>query len=102
VARKLAADPNARLVIDAYYRKGEKQTMAYERGKNVRDRLADGSIGVSVDANRLLVRPSGLSEDGTQVRLSLLPVGAKMPPGAQAVDVGAVTKEGQRAPKRQR
>lgn len=102
VARKLAADPNARLVIDSYYRKGEKQTMAYERGKNVRDRLADGSIGVTVDANRLIVRPSGLSEDDTQVRLSLIPVGAKIPPGAQAVDVGAVTKEGQRAPARRR
>ncbi len=98
VARKLAADPSARLVIDSYYRKGEKQTMAYERGKNVRDRLADGSIGVSVDANRLIVRPSGQSEDGTQVRMSLLPTGAKMPPGAQSVDVGAVAKEGQRAP----
>ncbi len=97
VARRLEADPNARLVIDSYYRKGEKQTMAYERGKHVRDRLADGSIGVFVDANRLIVRPSGLSEDGTQVRLMLLPAGAKMPPGAQTVDVGAVAKEGRRA-----
>jgi hypothetical protein len=102
VARKLAADPSARLVIDSYYRKGEKQTMAYERGKNVRDRLADGSIGITADANRLIVRPSGLSEDGTQVRMSLLPTGAKMPPGAQAVDVGAVAKEGRRTPPRRR
>ena len=97
VARKLEADPNARLIIDSYYRKGEKQTMAYERGKNVRDRLADGSIGISVDANRLIVRPSGQSEDGTQVRMILLPAAAKMPPGAQTVDVGTVTKEGRRA-----
>lgn len=97
VARRLEADPNARLIIDSYYRKGEKQSMAYERGKNVRDRLADGSIGVSVDANRLIVRPSGQSEDGTQVRMMLLPAGAKMPPGAQTVDVGAVRKEGRRA-----
>jgi hypothetical protein len=97
VARRLEADPNARLIIDSYYRKGEKQAMAYERGKNVRDRLADGSIGVSVDANRLIVRPSGQSEDGTQVRMMLVPANAKMPPGAQAVDVGSVTKEGRRA-----
>lgn len=97
VARRLEADSNARLVIDSYYRKGEKQTMAYERGKNVRDRLADGSIGISVDANRLIVRPSGQSEDGTQVRMMLLPAGAKMPPGAPTVDVGAVRKEGRRA-----
>jgi hypothetical protein len=64
--------------------------------------LADGSIGITADANRLIVRPSGQSEDSTQVRLSLLPTGAKMPPGAQAVDVGAVTKEGRRAPTRRR
>ena len=96
VARRLESDPNARLVIDSYYRKGEKQIMAYERGKNVRDRLADGSIGISVDANRLIVRPSGQSEDGTQVRLMLLPAGSQMPPGAQTVDVGAVSKEGRR------
>ncbi|MBL8207226.1 MAG: hypothetical protein JNM09_23540 [Blastocatellia bacterium] len=100
--RRLEADPNARLVIDSYYHKGEKQAMAYERGKNVRDRLADGSIGVSVDANRLIVRPSGLSEDGTQVRMFILPAGSKMPPGAQTVDVGGVTKENRRAPARRR
>jgi hypothetical protein len=102
VARRLEADPNARLVIDSFSRAGEKSSLALERGKNVRDRLADGSIGVSVDANRMLVRPSGHSADGTQVRLYILPAAAKLPPGAQAVDVGVVTKEGRRAPVKKR
>ncbi|HEX4949231.1 MAG TPA: hypothetical protein VFZ34_21315, partial [Blastocatellia bacterium] len=102
VARKLASDPTARLIIDSYYRQGEKPSLAFERGKNVRDRLADGSIGITIDANRLVVRPSGLSDDGTQVQLSLLPAGAKMPPGAAAVDVGSVVKEGRRVPVKRR
>lgn len=102
IVRKLEADPSARLVIDSYYRKGEKSTMAYERGKNVRDRLADGSIGVSVDANRLIVRPSGQSEDGTQVRMRMLPAGAKVPEGAAAVEMGVVAKEGRRTPAKKR
>lgn len=98
VVRRLEADPNARLVIDSFSHTGEKSNMALERGKNVRDRLADGSIGVSVDANRLLVRPSGQSADGTQVRMYIVSAGVKVPPGAQSVDVGAVTKEAGRAP----
>ena len=102
VVRKLESDPTARLIIDSFYRKGEKPAMAYERGKNVRDRMADGSIGVVVDANRVIVRPSGQSDDGTQVRLSLLPAGAKVPPGAAAVDMGGVTKEARRAPTKRR
>ena len=102
VVRQLESDPNAQLVIDAYSRPGEKASMAMERGKNVRDRMADGSIGVRVDANRLIVRPSGQSDDGAQVRLFLLPVGAKLPPGAPSTDVGAVTKEAARVPMKRR
>lgn len=102
VVRQLESDPSAQLIIDSYSRPGEKASMALERGKNVRDRMADGSIGVRVDANRLIVRPSGQSDDGSQVRLYLMPAGAKLPAGAKAADVGEVTREGHRAPARRR
>lgn len=102
VIRQLEYDPNAQLIIDSYSRPGEKSNMAVERGKNVRDRMADGSIGVRVDANRLIVRPSGQSEDGSQVRLFLLPAGTKLPAGAPVADVGTVSKEGKRAPVKRR
>ncbi len=96
VVRKLEADPQAKLVIDAYSKKGESPAIAFERGKNVRDRLADGSVGVTIDANRLVVRPSGESAE-PQVRLFVVPSGAKIPNGAVAVNAGAVTKEVRRA-----
>ncbi|MFN7927391.1 MAG: hypothetical protein U0Y68_05505 [Blastocatellia bacterium] len=98
VARQLEADPTAQLIIDSYSRPGEKAAMSLERGKNVRDRLADGSIGFHVDANRLIVRPSGQSDDGSQVRLYLMPAGTKLPAGAATADVGSVTKEVRRSP----
>lgn len=98
VARQLESDPNAQLIIDSYVQPGEKANMAYERGKNVRDRMADGSIGVRVDANRMIVRPSGQSDDGSQVRLYLLPAGTPMPTGAKPAELGDVTKEVRRAP----
>ncbi len=98
VIRQLESDPNAQIIIDSYSRPGEKPGMAIERGKNVRDRMADGSIGIRVDANRLIVRPSGQSDDGSQVRLYLLPAGTKLPAGAAAADVGTVSKEARRSP----
>ncbi len=96
VVRKLEADPQAKLVIDGYYKKGESSTIAFERGKNVRDRLADGSVGVTIDANRLIVRPSGETADH-QVRMYVIPSGAKIPTGAAAVNAGTVAKEVHRA-----
>ncbi|MBS1809701.1 MAG: hypothetical protein JST84_16185 [Acidobacteria bacterium] len=102
IVRQLESDPSAQLIIDSYSRPGEKSNMSLERGKNVRDRLADGSIGVKVDANRLIVRPSGQSDDGSQVRLFLMPAGSKLPPGAAAADVGGVSREAQRAPVKRR
>jgi hypothetical protein len=104
--KRLEADPQARLVIDSYYRDGESAAVAALRGKNVRDRLADGSLGATIDVSRMIVRPSGKSPDGEQVKLMLVPSGAETPAGAQAVDVGAVSKEpsrpaAKRAPKRQ-
>ncbi len=101
--RRLESDPGAQLVIDAYHRKNESSSLAFERGKNVRDRMADGSIGISIDANRLLVRPSGTRADGGLVKMYLIPAGAKIPTGANAVNVGDVKKEGRRArPSRRR
>ena len=96
VVRKLESDPQAKLVIDSYYKKGESAAIAFERGKNVRDRLADGSVGVTIDANRLVVRPSGETSEH-QVRMFVIPSGANIPNGAAAVNAGAVTKEIRRA-----
>ena len=96
VVRQLENDPQSKLVIDGYYKKGESAAIAFERGKNVRDRLADGSVGVTIDANRLVVRTSG-ENDENQVRMFVVPSGAKIPTGAAAVNAGAVTKEVRRA-----
>ncbi|HYE74302.1 MAG TPA: Ig-like domain-containing protein, partial [Blastocatellia bacterium] len=52
VIKQLEADPQARLIIDSYYRNGENENVAILRGKNVRDRLADGSLGATIDVNR--------------------------------------------------
>ncbi|HEX4946924.1 MAG TPA: hypothetical protein VFZ34_09680, partial [Blastocatellia bacterium] len=79
MVRQLEANPSAQLVIDSYSRPGEKASLAVERGKNVRDRMADGSIGVRVDANRLIVRPSGQTDEDGHVRFYLKPAGAAMP-----------------------
>jgi hypothetical protein len=90
----LQADPNARLVIDGY--RGEKERPAnldLQRAKNVRDRLVDGSLGVQIDANRISVRPAGVSTSGEQVRIWFVPQGADEPPGPAAVDPGPVTPE---------
>ena len=102
--RRLESDPQARLVIDTYYRTGEDAGLAKARGKNVRDRLADGSLGVTVDANRLIVRPAGQAADKDQVKFYLVPPGVALPNGASAVDVGPVAKEPSRpaAKKRRR
>lgn len=98
VIKKLEADPQAHLVIDSYYRDGENASIAALRGKNVRDRLADGSLGATIDVNRLIVRPSGKAVGADQVKLTLVPAGAPTPEGAKVADVGAVTKEVRPAP----
>jgi hypothetical protein len=89
----LQADPQARLVVDAYRRAGESRDVALSRGKNVRDRLADGSIGMLVDPNRIVVREAGESADDTQVRIHFLPEGAEMPAGGSEIKTGNVTPE---------
>lgn len=90
----LQADPGAKVVIDGY--RGEKERPAdldLQRAKNVRDRLADGGLGTAIDANRIVVRPSGVSSDGSQIKIWLVPSGADDPAGAAAVDPGPVTPE---------
>ncbi|MGH9940049.1 MAG: hypothetical protein ACREAM_27740, partial [Blastocatellia bacterium] len=90
----LQADPGAKLVIDGYRADNEKPaTLDLQRAKNVRDRLADGSLGTQIDANRIIVRPGGVSTDGSQVKIYFVPSGAADPPGPSAVDAGPVTPE---------
>jgi hypothetical protein len=69
-----------------------------QRAKNVRDRLADGSVGAQIDVNRISVRPGGVSADGSQVKIFFVPSGADDPPGPAAVDPGPVTPEKRAAP----
>jgi hypothetical protein len=101
-ARQLQADPQAQLYIDSY--KGENERPAdldLQRGKNARDRLADGGLGITIDPNRIVVRPSGVTTDGTQLRLTIVPAGATAPAGAQPATLGDITPE-RRAPARRR
>jgi len=99
----LQADPGAKLVIDGYRADNEKPaTLDLQRAKNVRDRLADGSLGTQIDANRIVVRPGGVSTDGSQVKIFFVPSGAADPPGPSAVDAGPVTPEKKAARRRGR
>jgi PKD domain-containing protein len=99
VVSALQADPTARLVIDGYRADMERPAnLDLQRAKNVRDRLADGSLNVQIDVNRISVRPGGVSVDGSQVKIFFVPSGAADPPGPSAVDPGAVTPEKKAAP----
>jgi hypothetical protein len=98
VVPALQADPTARLVIDGYRTDTERPAnLDLQRAKNGRDRLADGSLNVQIDANRISVRPGGVSAEG-QVRIFFVPSGAADPPGPAAVDAGPVTPEKKAAP----
>lgn len=99
----LQADPTARLVIDGYRADNERPaSLDLQRAKNVRDRLADGSLGVNIDVNRISVRPGGVSPDGAHVKIFFVPSGAADPPGPTAVDAGPVTPERSAAPQPRR
>ncbi len=91
--RAMQSDPQARLVIDAYSNPGEASSLALARGRNVRDRLVDGSVGVAIDANRIIVRTGGVASDASQVKLHFVPEGATMPEGGQEVKLGPVESE---------
>ncbi|MFN9741278.1 MAG: PKD domain-containing protein, partial [Acidobacteriota bacterium] len=93
VTTALQSDPGAKLLIDAYQGPKEKaKKLDVQRGKNVRDLLADPNtvLGTSIDANRISVRPGGVSTSGDQIRLWLVPAGADDPAGPAVADVGAV------------
>jgi len=99
VVPALQSDPTARLVIDGYRADKERPAgLNLQRAKNTRDRLADGSLNVQIDANRISVRSGGVSSDGNQVKIFFVPSGAAAPPGPAAVDVGPVTPEKKAAP----
>lgn len=103
VARQLQADPQATLVVDSYRAETEKPAdLDLQRGKNIRDRLADGSVGIMIDPNRITVRPSGVSTDGSQTRLHFVPAGAAPPAGAAAATLGGVEPEKKPAPVRRK
>ncbi len=94
VAAQLQADPQAKLMVDGYRADGEKPpALSLQRAKNVRDRLADGGLGVTVDANRITVRDGGISAEGYQIRMWFVPAGAADPAGGTAVDAGPVEPE---------
>lgn len=100
-ARQLQADPQAQLIIDSYKGENEKPAdLDLQRGKNARDRLADGGLGITIDPNRVVVRPSGVTTDGSQLRLTIVPSGATVPAGAQPATLGDVTPEKKAAPAR--
>jgi hypothetical protein len=96
----LMADPAARLVIEGYRADGERPAnLDLQRAKNARDRLADGSLGVMIDVNRISVRPGGVSPEAPMIKLYFVPSGAADPPGPAAVDAGPVTPERRAAPR---
>lgn len=103
--RQLQSDPQAQLFIYSY--RGEQETkpadLDLQRGKNVRDRLADGVLGTAIDVNRMTVRPSGVTTDGRQVRLVILPAGGdatSLPADGSPATIGDVTPEKKAAPAR--
>src|SRR6266540_2318935 len=99
VVPALQADPTARLVVDGYRADNERPAnLDLQRAKNARDRLADGSLNVQIDVNRISVRPGGVSVDGNQVKIFFVPSGAADPPGPSPVDAGPVTPEKKAAP----
>ena len=101
VAAQLQADPQAKVIVDGYRADGEKPpALSLQRAKNVRDRLADGGLGVTVDANRITVRDGGVSADGSQIKMYFVPAGAADPAGGTAVDAGPVEPEKKAAPKK--
>ncbi len=99
----MQADPGAKLVIDGYRDEKERPAnLDLQRAKNVRDRLADGQLGAQIDANRMVVRPGGVSTTGEQIKITIVPSGADDPPGPAAVDAGPVTPERRAARRRRR
>jgi len=100
-ARALQGDAQATLVVDAFRAADEREGLDRQRGKNVRDRLADGSVGLVVEASRITVRAGGPAAGGGEVKLLLCPAGAVPPAGPAAESLGPVEPE-RGAPQRRR
>ncbi|HZS04263.1 MAG TPA: PKD domain-containing protein [Blastocatellia bacterium] len=102
VVRQMQSDPQATLYVDGYLSEKEKEGLDLQRAKNVRDRLADGSVGGQIDPNRIIVRAAGLTTDGNHIKLTLCPAGAAKPAGGQEMTVGPVEPEKKAAPVRKK
>lgn len=100
VIQALQADPQARLVIIGYHADNEKPAdISATRARNARDRLADGGLGAQIDVNRIALRDGGVSGDGNQLRIWLVPSGAEDPQVGTPIEAGEVSPE-RRAPRR--
>ncbi|MBO0801278.1 MAG: OmpA family protein, partial [Blastocatellia bacterium] len=100
VIQALQADPQARLVIIGYHADNEKPaTLSATRARNARDRLADGGLGAQIDVNRIALRDGGVTSDGNQLRIWLVPSGAEDPQVGTPMEPGEVSPE-RRAPRR--
>lgn len=93
VTLALQSDPQARLVVDAYQTMAEIGDADRNRAKQVRDRLSDGMLGSSIDANRIVTRRGGSARNEARAYFWHCPAGATPPPGPTPVDVGKVTLE---------
>ena len=102
VARQMQADPQATLYVDGFRSEKEKAGLDLQRAKNVRDRLADGSVGIQIDPNRIIVRTGGVTTDTSHIKLSICQAGAPAPAGGEAATVGPVEPEKKAAPARKR
>jgi outer membrane protein OmpA-like peptidoglycan-associated protein len=100
VIQALQADPQAKLVIIGYRAENEKpESLSATRARNARDRLADGGLGAQIDVNRIALRDGGVTSDGNQLRIWLVPSGAEDPQVGTPVEPGEVSPE-RRAPRR--
>ncbi len=102
IVRQMQADPQATLYVDGFRSEGEKTGLDLQRAKNVRDRLADGSVGAQIDANRIVVRTGGVTTDTNHIKLTICQAGAPAPAGGETATVGGVDSEKKAAPVRKR
>ena len=99
----MQGDATDRDVIEGY--RGERErpaSLSLQRAKNVRDRLADGQLGAAIDASRIEVRDGGVSPEGAQVKIWLLPQGAANPATGTVSDNPGPVRPERGAPRRRR
>jgi hypothetical protein len=101
IVRQMQADPQAVLYVDGFRSEREREGLDLQRAKNVRDRLADGSVGAAIDPNRIVVRAAGVATDNNHIKLAICQAGAPAPSGGEPATVGPVEPE-RKAPVRRR